>query len=102
MLQIRRLASVPVAATGQQARRAFQVRLVFAEHAALRVASGAKSWPLFRRDRWQLVGGMIALIALAAVLDTYRTARLSVKRILCGRSCPERQLLAGRKSDAIL
>src|SRR5207253_2485393 len=29
-------------------------------------------------------------------------ARLSGKRILCGRYCPERQLLAGRKSDAIL
>src|SRR5712664_1867862 len=31
-----------------------------------------------------------------------RCARLSGKRILCGRYCPEGQLLAGRKSDAIL
>ena len=31
-----------------------------------------------------------------------RCARLSGKRILCGRYCPEGQWLAGRKSDAIL
>src|SRR2546425_9726846 len=34
--------------------------------------------------------------------DCRRCARLSGKRILCGRYCPEGQLLAGRKSDAIL
>src|ERR1700682_1068501 len=51
---------------------------------------------------WTGSGRPIVKTALLTHSRRRCCARPSGKRILCGRYCPEGQLLAGRKSDAIL